>query len=90
MALGTSENGMDAAGDIFVQANGRVTQIDRGTNSVSYGPVLTLEPAVVTSMVSALRRLAARLKLLLVRVEGSKKRLTTTLPFRSLRFLQSR
>ncbi len=58
--------------------------------SMNVSPLLTLEPPTVKSCVSAPRRLAAKPKLARVRVEGSKKRLTTTLPFRSPRFLRRR
>ena len=58
--------------------------------SMNVSPLLTLEPPAVKSRVSALSRLAARPKLVRVRVDGSKNRLTTTLPLRSARFLRRR
>ncbi len=48
--------------------------------SMKLSPFERLEPPVVKSMVSALNRLAASPKLVRVRVDGSKNRLTTTLP----------
>ena len=43
--IGTADNGMDPAGDVFVfTVPGGVTQIDRGTAMVTYGPVITLQP----------------------------------------------
>ena len=50
--------------------------------SMNVSPLLVLEPLGEKSMTSAPSRRAARPKLIRVRVEGSKNRLATTLPFR--------
>src|SRR5262245_6574288 len=56
--------------------------------SMKLSPLERLEPPGVKSRVSALSRRAARLKLVRVRVDGSKNRFTTTLPLRNVRFLR--
>jgi len=56
--------------------------------SMNDSPLLMLDVPAVKSCVSELRRLADSVKLVRVRVEGSKNRLTITLPFRSVRFVR--
>ncbi len=56
--------------------------------STSDSPFDTLDPWAVIEIVSAPRRLAAISKLVRVRVDASKKRLTTILPFRMSSFRQ--
>jgi hypothetical protein len=58
--------------------------------SMNDSPLLSDDEAAAKSEVSAPRRLAAKLKLARVRVEGSKNRVTTTLPLRSDCFLRRR
>ena len=54
---------------------------------MNVSPFVRLLLEAVKSTVSALSRLAARLKLVLVRVDGSKKRFATAIPLRSSNFV---